>query len=192
VEPSDEALCRRVAQRDEAAFDLLVTRYQPRVWRLAWSILRDSEAARDVSQEAFVRLYHAAGRFDGRARFSTWFYRILVNLCLDHRRRHRWWRWLVTDGQGGGAPQGPEPSLLERLPAETADPADAVDRERALGRLWAAVNDLPSQQRATVLLYAQEALPTKEIARVLGCSETTVRVHLHRALRTLKQRLGKD
>ena len=71
VENSDEALCRRVAERDEAAFDLLVERYRERAWRLAWSILRDAEAARDVSQDAFIRLYEAAGSFAGRARFST-------------------------------------------------------------------------------------------------------------------------
>jgi RNA polymerase sigma-70 factor (ECF subfamily) len=185
-------LCRRVAQRDEAAFDVLVTRYQQRAWRIAWSILRDTEEARDVSQEAFVRLYHAAGTFDGRARFSTWFYRILVNLCLDHRRRHRWWRRLFANGEGGDDRAGPGTSPLERLAAEVRDPADAMDQERALKRLWAAVKTLPPQQRATVLLYAREALPTKEIAAVLRCSETTVRVHLHRALTTLKRRLGKD
>ena len=89
MEISDEALCQRVADRDEAAFDLLVERYRERAYRLAWSILRDAEDARDLSQEAFVRLYEAAASFRGRARFSTWFYRILVNLCLDHRRKHQ-------------------------------------------------------------------------------------------------------
>src|SRR5262245_25348974 len=66
VEISDEALCRRVAERDETAFDALVQRYQARAYRLAWSILRDAEEARDVSQEAFIRLFQAAGSFGGR------------------------------------------------------------------------------------------------------------------------------
>ena len=78
--PSDEMLCRRIAARDDAAFDLLVTRYQARAYRLAWSLLRDAEDARDVSQEAFIRVWEAADRFRGEARFSTWFYRILLNL----------------------------------------------------------------------------------------------------------------
>ena len=101
---SDEALCRRVAERDEAAFDALVERYQARAYRLAWSILRDAEEARDVSQEAFIRLFQAAGSFGGRSRFSTWFYRLLVNLCLDQRRKTRWWRQIFTgaDGARGG------------------------------------------------------------------------------------------
>ena len=84
MEPADEALCERVARRDEAAFELLVSRYQERAYRLAWSILRNAEDARDVSQEAFIRLYEMAGSFRGRSKFSTWFYRILVNACLDH------------------------------------------------------------------------------------------------------------
>src|SRR5690349_4012354 len=120
-ETSDEALCRRVAAGDEAAFDLLVARHQGRAYRLAWSLLRDAEDARDLSQEAFLRVYRTAGSFRGDAKFSTWFYRILVNLCLDQRRRGRWWRRLVGDRED---PEGPD--QLERQPAPTSDPVDAL------------------------------------------------------------------
>ena len=102
-EISDEMLCRRVAERDEAAFDLLVARYQGRAYRLAWSMVRDAEDARDLSQEAFLRVYRTAGSFRGDARFSTWFYRVLVNLCLDHRRRGWWQRLVVRDAIRGGS-----------------------------------------------------------------------------------------
>ncbi|HEY7363936.1 MAG TPA: RNA polymerase sigma factor [Methylomirabilota bacterium] len=189
VEPSDEVLCQRVAARDEAAFDTLVTRYQQRAWRLAWSILRDAEEARDISQEAFVRLYQTAGSFAGRARFSTWFYRILVNLCLDHRRR-RWWQRLATNHHEPPDAAADE-SLIERLPAERYDPTDAMERERAVKHLWAEVEQLAPQQRAAVLLQVQEELSTREIAAVLQCSEATVRVHLHRALARLRKTMGK-
>ncbi|HBH02166.1 MAG TPA: RNA polymerase subunit sigma-70 [Candidatus Rokubacteria bacterium] len=187
VENSDEALCRRVAERDEAAFDLLVERYRERAWRLAWSMLRDAEAARDVSQDAFIRLYEAAGSFAGRARFSTWFYRLLVNRCLDHRRRNRWWRlWARDEGEAPGGE-----TLLERQPAPAYDPGDALSREQAVSALWAAVDRLPPRQRAVVTLQAQEELSTAEIADVLKCSQATVRVHLHRALKTLRRTLEK-
>ena len=183
MEPSDEALCQRVADRDEAAFDLLVGRYQERAYRLAWSILRNAEDARDLSQEAFVRLYEAAGSFGGRAKFSTWFYRILVNLCLDHRRKNRWWtRWARDESDD---PSGE--SLIDRQPAPAADPVDALGRERTLTTLWAAVDRLAPRQRAAVILQVQEELPTAEIATVLKCSEATVRVHLHRALAKLRK-----
>ena len=186
MEPSDEALCERVARRDEAAFDLLVSRYQERAYRLAWSILRNSEDARDVSQEAFIRLFEAAGSFRGRSKFSTWFYRILVNLCLDHKRKHRWWKlWARDDGDERGEP------LLERQPAPVTDPVDKLSSERTMKNLGAAVDRLAPRQRAAVLLRVQEDMATYDIARVLKCSEATVRVHLHRALATLKKTMEK-
>jgi len=191
VEISDEALCRRVAERDEAAFDSLVERYQARAYRLAWSILRDAEEARDVSQEAFIRLFQSAGSFGGRSRFSTWFYRLLVNLCLDQRRKTRWWRQIFAGADGARGPETERAeTALDRQPAPSIDPIESLDRQRAAERLWAAVGTLSPQQRAVVVLQAQEELSTKEIATILKCSEPTVRVHLHRALTTLRRTVG--
>jgi RNA polymerase sigma-70 factor, ECF subfamily len=193
VEPSDEVLCQRVAERDEAAFDLLVARYQQRAYRLAWSMLRDAEDARDVSQEAFVRLYQTAASFGGRARFSTWFYRIVVNLCLDHYRHQRGWRRILGSARGAGSDDdAAETSALDRLPAPPADPVDALDREQAVTQLWAAVDALSPRQRAVVLLQIRQQLSTSEIAAALECSEATVRVHLHRALQTLRKMVRRD
>jgi RNA polymerase sigma-70 factor (ECF subfamily) len=191
VEIADEDLCRRVADRDEAAFDKLVERYQARAYRLAWSILRDAEEARDVSQEAFIRLFQSAGSFGGRSRFSTWFYRLLVNLCLDQRRKTRWWRQIFAGADGTGRPDGEQgETLLERQAAPRVDPLETMDRAELADQLWAAVGGLSPQQRAVVILQAQEELSTKEIATILKCSEATVRVHLHRALMTLRRTMG--
>jgi RNA polymerase sigma-70 factor (ECF subfamily) len=188
-EISDESLCRRVGARDEAAFEGLVARYQGRAYRLAWSLLRNAEDARDVSQEAFLRVYRTAGSFRGDARFSTWFYRILVNLCLDHRRRGRWWQRLPMRPDDAGDPAGP---TLERQPAPPFDPGERLGREQTLARLWAAVDRLSPQQRAAIVLHAQEDLPTDQIAEVLKCSEATVRVHLHRAVSSLRKVVRQD
>ena len=164
--------------------DVLVARYQGRAYRLAWSLLRDAEDARDVSQEAFLRIYRTAASFRGDARFSTWFYRILVNACLDHRRRGRWWRQLLVRDDGAG---DAERAVLTRQPAPLPDPGDTLEREQVMARLWAAVDQLSPQQRAVILLHVQEELPTSQIASVLGCSEATVRVHLHRAVGALRK-----
>ena len=186
MEPSDEALCERVGRRDEAAFDLLVSRYQERAYRLAWSILRNAEDARDISQEAFIRLYETAGSFRGKSKFSTWFYRILVNLCLDHKRKHKWWTLWVRD-----ADDDRSDTILDRQPAPVNDPVDTLSREEMLKALGSAVDRLAPRQRAAVLLRVQEDMATYDIARVLKCSEATVRVHLHRALATLKKTVEK-
>jgi RNA polymerase sigma-70 factor (ECF subfamily) len=183
---SDETLCRRIAARDDAAFDLLVARHQGRAYRLAWSLLRDAEDARDASQEAFIRVWEAAERFRGDARFSTWFYRILVNVCLDHKRRGRWWTRLVARD----ADRDADESLVERQPAPDPDPGDQVSEAQTMARLWDAVHRLSAQQRAAVILYGQEHLSTAEIAEVLRVAEATVRVHLHRAVAALRKELA--
>jgi RNA polymerase sigma-70 factor (ECF subfamily) len=186
VEPSDEALCERVAAGDDAAFERLVERYQQRAYRLAWSILRDAEDARDLSQEAFVRLFQSAGSFRGRAKFSTWFYRLVVNLCLDHRRKHRWWHRLFAQEERATGDASP----LDDQAAPGADPGDSLGRERVLARVWEAADRLSPQQRAVLVLHVQEELPMTEVASVLGCAEATARVHLHRALAGLRAALG--
>jgi RNA polymerase sigma-70 factor (ECF subfamily) len=188
VEQSDEALCRDVANREPGAFDLLVERYQERAYRIAWSIVRDREDAKDCAQEAFIRLHDAAGTFAGQAKFSTWFYRILVNCCLDHRRRGRGWRrllvWRSAEDEDGAD------DLIERQPAPPDDPGERMDEDEQLSRIWEAVNGLSAQQRAAVRLQYREGLTTKEIAAVLNTSEATVRVHLHRAFAALRHRVG--
>jgi RNA polymerase sigma-70 factor (ECF subfamily) len=184
VELSDEVLCERVAARDERAFDLLVERYQERAYRVAWAILRNGDDARDVSQDAFIRLYEIAGTFAGRARFSTWFYRIVVNLSLDHRRRHRWWRSLF-DHRNHHEPG----AAIDRHPEPGPSPADDAERKETLMRLRAAAERLSPQQRAAITLQI-EGLSTVEMAEVLGCSPATVRVHLHRAIGTLRTTMG--
>ena len=189
MESSDEQLCRAVAEREPGAFDLLVERYQERAYRIAWSVLRDREEARDCSQEAFLRLHESAGSFAGQSKFSTWFYRILVNCCLDQQRRRRGWRRLVGwRDRRADAAEDPDP--VEQAAAPFVDPIEGLDAERRMSRVWALVAELSPQQRAAVTLSCREGLATRDIAAVLNLSEATVRVHLHRALSTLRRRLG--
>ena len=188
LEPCDEDLCRRIAQQDGGAFDLLVERYQERAYRIAWSVVRDGEDAKDCSQEAFIRLHESAGSFAGQAKFSTWFYRILVNCCLDHQRKRRGWRRMVGWGGRGEARDAGGP--VDSLAAPFTDPTDAMVTDHRMSRLWEAVENLSPQQRAAVSLQCREELSTKEIALVLQLSEATVRVHLHRAYSALKRRVG--
>lgn len=192
MEPSDEELCKRIAARDDAAFELMVDRHQARAYRLASSILGNEADARDVSQEAFIRLYQSAGRFDGRSRFSTWFYRILVNLCIDHQRRNRWWRRLAPLAGPGS---GDDPNEKERAfdpPSGEAGPEAEAMLKQSIRRLRPALEKLSPQQRAAVLLQTQEGFTSREIGEVLKCSEATARVHVHRGIAQLRKLLQND
>jgi RNA polymerase sigma-70 factor (ECF subfamily) len=184
-ELTDEELCAKVAQHDQQAFELLVERHQARAYRRACSILHSEADARDVSQDAFIRLYESAHRFDGRSRFSTWFYRVLVNLCIDHKRRGKWWSKLLPLAGPGDDPDEPG---IEPPSGEAGPDLAAINRQSA-GRLGDALKHLSPNQRTAVLLQVQEGLSSREIAQVLNCSENTARVHIHRGLAALKKLL---
>jgi len=182
VESSDEELCRQVAERDSGAFDILVERYQARAFRLARSILGNDADAYDLSQDAFIRLYESAHKFDGRSSFSTWFHRILVNLCIDQQRRSKWWRRLVPlSGAGDDDDMAP----IDPASEDPGPDLRVIESETSAG-LKAALERLSPNQRAAVLMQA-EGLSSKEIGQVLKCSENTARVHVHRAVTELKK-----
>lgn len=183
---SDEELCRKVAARHSGAFDQLVERHYARAFRLARSVVSDDADARDISQEAFIRLYESAHRFDGRSRFSTWFYRIVVNLCIDHQRRTKWWRRVLPLASGGD-----DPARIEPESDEPAPEAELMRKEIALN-LNAMLNQLSANQRIAVMLQVQQGLSSREIAEVMKCSESTVRVHIYRGLMQLKKKLRED
>jgi RNA polymerase sigma-70 factor, ECF subfamily len=184
---SDEELCGQVAARLPGAFDQLVERHSTRAFRLARSYVGNDADARDISQDAFIRLYESAHRFDGRSRFSTWFYRIVVNLCIDHHRRNKWWRRLVplkveTDD--------PEEVSIEPVSDEPTPEAEVMRKDLG-ANLDQLLNQLSSNQRIAIMLQVQEGLSSREIAAVLKCSESTARVHIYRGLMQLKKALQK-
>ena len=168
----------------------MVDRHQGRAYRLASSILGNEADARDVSQDAFIRLYQSAGRFDGRSRFSTWFYRILVNLCIDHHRRNRWWRRLAPLASPGGG-DDPDERAFDPGSSEAGPEGEAM-LNQSISRLRPALEKLSPQQRAAVLLQTQEGFTSREIAAVLKCSENTARVHVHRGITQLRKLLQND
>lgn len=188
VELTDEELCRRIAAGDATAFEQLVERYQTRAFRMATSILANDADGRDVSQEAFLRLYESAHRFDGRARFSTWFYRILVNLCIDHQRRNRWWKKVIplTPSER----DSDEPVLDP--PSDAPGPESLAIGAQSAVRLREALKQLSPSQHAAVMMQIQDDLSSREIASVLKCSETTARVHLHRGVSRLTKAMKED
>jgi RNA polymerase sigma-70 factor (ECF subfamily) len=174
------ALCQR-GQRD--CFDVLVHRYMEKAFHIAFNFTRDTEIAKDLSQDAFVRAYANLKQFDGRSSFYTWFYRIVVNLCLDHARRQRRVGWESLD-------QMSEESGEQ---AEFADSTFAPDQHAIAGetqrRVDQTLETMPKKQRTAFLLRNHQGLSIADVAKVMKTTEGTVRVYLHRAVAALRQSL---
>ena len=172
---SDFEVIRRVLDGETTAFDLLVRQYQPTIFRLARRMTRNAEDARDLTQEAFVQAYRSLAGFHGQSSFSTWLYRIAVNLCLNHLKAIRRGDPVEVDGSH---PDVREDALTTLVTAE---------RDRALA---AAIEELPPQQRATLTLRVYQGLSHREIAEILECAEGTAKANYFHAIRALQRKLA--
>lgn len=177
VEAGDEAIVDLLrAGREAEAFDALVPAFRKRVYGLAFSILRDRDAAEDVAQEVFVKLWNALGGYDGRAQLSTWIYAITRNAALTVIRRRR-----PEDSLS-------DPEVMDRAEAATPAADSAAGIEDA--GLWRLVEALPDHQRRVVTLFYQEDRSVEEVAAMLGMAPNTVKTHLFRARARLAAALG--
>jgi RNA polymerase sigma-70 factor, ECF subfamily len=186
--PSDLEVIRRVRNGESEAFRFLVERYQGRAYRLAIRVLRDEEAARDAVQDAFVKAYSALARFEGRSSFFTWFYRLVMNQCLDARRRDKSAREVAFEDGEGHEPV-PE-SSVEAVPEVDGvpfAPAASLMRKELLEHLAQAVERLPPAARETLLLREVEGLSYAEIATALRIPKGTVMSRLHYARKQVQR-----
>jgi RNA polymerase sigma-70 factor (ECF subfamily) len=180
-EPTDEALAVRAAAGDEVAFEVIVRRYQGRVFRLA-SRLTGSEAdAGDVLQETFLRAYRGLPSFRGASRFGTWLYRIATNAALAHRRaRSR----RPSESLESYLPRFDEEGVHLATPAELRVATrldERLDRQALAEKARAGIERLPDLYREAFVLRDLEEMPTAEVAEVLGLEPAAVRQRVHRA-----------
>jgi RNA polymerase sigma-70 factor (ECF subfamily) len=180
----DTELVERARRGEREAFELLVERYKHKAYRIAFHFTRQREEAKDISQEAFLRAYTHLGSFDGRSSFYTWFYRIVVNLCLDHKRKKRF-SWLSLDQRDKNAADLGPRGVPDSAPSPEQHAA-AVELSRRAG---AALDKLPPKQRTVFILRNHQGLSIREIAEIVRSSEGTVKVHLHRAVAALRKTL---
>jgi RNA polymerase sigma-70 factor (ECF subfamily) len=170
----DADLIASSARGDRDAFGEIVNRHGSFALRVASRLISDTSVAEEMVQEAMVRAWEQSKHFDPkRARFSTWLYRIIVNKCIDHRRRLQ-----------------PDPLPEEFDPI---DPALSVEENLEIGErevaLAKAMKALPAPQRAVVALVYEEGMSGAEAARVMGVSAKSVERHLARARAYLRERL---
>ena len=182
----------RYQRGDRQAFALLVRRHQTPLFNFAVRQIGSPSVAEEVVQDAFVRVVQNAADFKHEARFTTWVYTIVRNLCIDHLRKRALRKHPSLDEpvRGKDSSDSAGPSLGER----TEDPRASVERE-ATGKelsvkIAAAVEALPEDQREVFLLREGSNLPFKEIAEITGVSENTVKSRMRYALERLQQALS--
>jgi RNA polymerase sigma-70 factor (ECF subfamily) len=176
----------------------LVARHQRRAARIAYHYLRDSAEADESVQDAFVKAYQHLASFREELPFDVWFTRILINGCLDRiKARTRRERWLVpmagTRRTGGGADgAAPERDVTDRVAAGGASPEQALLGRERRRQIAEALAKLPERQRSVFVLSHVEGRTSREVSALTGLNESTVRVHLFRAIRKLRVLLAHD
>jgi len=171
----DTALVEAAIAGDTAAFDVLVTRHRRAVYSVCYRFVNHHEDAADLTQDTFVRAWKALGTFRGQARFSTWIYRIAVNVCLNR--------------VGLKSPKTAVVDFDLVADQRTPPPGAAIDAAERQAMVRAAVKSLPPRQRAALILRAYHELSHQEVADIVGTSVGAVKANVFHALANLKKRL---
>jgi RNA polymerase sigma-70 factor (ECF subfamily) len=182
---TDEELVARSMGGDLDSFNQLVLRWERPIYALAYRVIGREEDARDVCQETFLRAFRALGGFKGQAKFSSWLYRITLNLCRDWIRRER--RQPLA--------QTPEGVDLVELAGEAED-TESIEELVARKEIGAAVAKamalLPEEQRTAIVLKEYHGLTFQEIADMLDCPLSTVKTRLYQGLTVLRRQLERS
>jgi RNA polymerase sigma-70 factor, ECF subfamily len=182
---TDEELVARSQGGDLESFNELIVRWERPIYALAYRVIGREEDARDVCQDTFLRAYRALPGFKGQAKFSSWLYRIALNLCRDWIRRQR--RAPVS--------QMPEDVDALELAAET-EPAESIEDLVARRELSAIVEQamagLSEEQRTAIILKEYHGMTFQEIADLQGCPLSTVKTRLYQGLSQLRRQLERQ
>ena len=182
---TDEELVARSKTGDVDSFNQLVKRWERPIFALAYRTLGREEDARDVTQETFLRAFRALSGFKGDAKFSSWLYRIALNLCRDWMRKERR-APLVAVPEGVDVEQ----MAAEQGPVETVE--DLAARAELHREVAKAMEFLPAEQRQAIILKEYHGLTFQEIADLMKCPLSTVKTRVYQGLSTLRKQLGEQ
>jgi len=189
---TDEELVDRIRKGDDNAPELLILRYQEKAYAIAWSMCgRDREDAKDIVQDTFVKVLRNIGKFQGKSSFYTWFYRILINTCLDRRRRQSVWKKIFFPWNPKQGEDEDSSNPLEEQPdkSESADPLAVLSGKEFGKQVQKVLDSLSEKQRTVFQLKVFHDMSIPEIAEVMNTAQGTVKSHLFRATRYLQENL---
>ena len=179
---ADTDLISRAAGGDASAFQALVERHRAMVYRIAYQFAGNHHDAEDIAQEVFIKVYRSLDRFRQDAQLTSWMYRIVMNACIDHRRRHR---------PNANAAFGDEAEhRMLNAPEETPGPEDCAYAGELGEVLEVEIRRLPKGQRVVFLMRHYQGMKLCEIAEALGLAEGTIKRQLHAAVHRLREALA--
>jgi RNA polymerase sigma-70 factor (ECF subfamily) len=183
----DRELVRRAQKDDKRAFETLVQRHQRRVFAVAGGILKNREDVEDIAQQVFLKAYFSIKRFDQRAAFTTWLYKITVNECWDLLRKRKV-RPLVVE-----ADLSEEQAQMYQASAEQSDGRpDTSEQLAARQQVEELMSRLDERDRAMLVMKEVQGFSVEEIAEILDINANTVKVRLFRARQKITERVGRQ
>jgi RNA polymerase sigma-70 factor (ECF subfamily) len=188
VDVSDRELVSRAQRGEIEAFEALVHRYDKKVLSIAYSFTRDMDEAKDIYQEVFLRVYGALARFEFASEFSTWLHRIVMNVCLSHRKRNSAAKDRVSfDREREVDPR--EMRAADALAAAVESPDGLVEGGEIRRHVEAAMQALSPQEKLVFALKHFEGYKLREIAAMMDCAEGTVKKYFFTATAKMRRRL---
>jgi RNA polymerase sigma-70 factor, ECF subfamily len=188
----DVDLVSQAQDGDQEAFEALVKQYQGKAYAIAYNMCSgDSEEAKELTQEAFLRAFRSLKNFRGKSSFYTWFYRILINTCLDSRRRRSRWEGIFSFWRRDKHEKASSDEISAQYPdpKEHSNPMDALSNKQLAQEIRQALASLPEKQRVVFQLKVLHGMRIREIAKIMGSAEGTVKSHLFRATHFMREAL---
>ncbi len=189
TDAEDLALVAAVKGGDRRAFQVLMQRYQRKVYAVAYGFLRNQEDALDVVQESFIKVHRYIGKFEGNSSFYTWLYRIVANLCIDHLRKAKRHRDVEFDDGLRHDAKDESPTDVAPGLAGFGDPSDMLRRKEILAAVEASLEHLSDKHRAVIVMRELQGMSYEEMAQAMKCSKGTIMSRLFHARRNMQKLL---
>jgi RNA polymerase sigma-70 factor (ECF subfamily) len=185
---SDEALMSLVRQESELALNELMSRYKHKVFAFISRYVKDEDAAYDILQETFIRVYFKSATYNSNYKFSTWLYQVAINLCRDWGRKQKIYKAFSLD-----TPIGDDKcrSYHDILPDPSANVEDLTDFRKNLEALDHEIQKLPHTLKTALILFAVEGYSQERCAEMLGVTSKTVETRVYRARKILAEKIAK-
>ncbi|MHB1043978.1 MAG: RNA polymerase sigma factor [Eubacteriales bacterium] len=183
MQSTDKDLIERSKSGDLYAFEVLVRRYEGKVYNIAYRFIGNQADASDLAQEAFLRIYQALPSFRGDSSFMTWLYRIIVNVCRDEIRRQQRYHIVSLDGS-----RNEENSPVIQVASQEQSPEEIFEQKEFSGIVQECLNELSEEHRLILIMREIQEMSYEEMADALECSLGTVKSRLNRARQSFKEK----